>query len=630
MSGGPDAREWPDLALGALEPAGPSGDDPLDAQDVAQLLLLFVLWPPVSATRHLSNLVAGLWARTGIRAWVLSVLWGLGTWLWVQVVPWPEPRLALRLVGGWLGLVGALALMPVGVRDRLWARWDAWRTGLTGTRKPLASPGVETLGTSTPEPSVVPDPASREQVVRDVVSASDPSEVFSNLGLPLGPARPGLGETDRLERPIPIGAGAHTQPVTLRGRELLNGHMLVLGSTGSGKSEFIKVFAAGLLEAGWDVILLDLKEDVGPGGLRWFCQRFTESHAIPYQEVCFSEPNPRYWLNVLHGLDSDLALNLLMTAQTWDDQYWASISKDVLGQVVRLLYRSYELYPTKFDPPDLRTIARILGDPAGLPEATKERRALLKRAVDEGRLVDARFDILKAPTDHQRQAAAGLASRLAHFYNLEVGQRCISPGPDRMQVELDHPGLVYFGFSTLSQRELAVLTSTAVTLRLGVLAGERITSGVPRDQLPPKMLIIDEANLVATDPVKNLLARARSAGIVLCLCTQGATDWRLDWEEMVNNINTVAVMRAGSEENARMAADLLGYARGVQTSARVGSSGITGATLRESYDHIVGPEILRSLQPGEMFLKVGVPGTPGEQGRLEWVQVIRRTPERRP
>jgi energy-coupling factor transporter ATP-binding protein EcfA2 len=69
-------------------------------------------------------------------------------------------------------------------------------------------------------------------------------------------------------------------------------HALVFGSTGSGKSKTLESLAGSLLDLGWEGMIVDLKEDTKPGGLRDWCYQYATNHAVPYQELRLSDPNP--------------------------------------------------------------------------------------------------------------------------------------------------------------------------------------------------------------------------------------------------------------------------------------------------------------------------------------------------
>lgn len=84
------------------------------------------------------------------------------------------------------------------------------------------------------------------------------------------------------QRSFPIGVDKRGTPVMISEAEIRT-HGLLFGSTGSGKTETIKVIAGGLLDLGWSGLILDLKEDAQTGGLLDWCGTYADYHDVGFQ-----------------------------------------------------------------------------------------------------------------------------------------------------------------------------------------------------------------------------------------------------------------------------------------------------------------------------------------------------------
>jgi hypothetical protein len=426
------------------------------------------------------------------------------------------------------------------------------------------------------------------------------------------------------DRWFPVGRDRDGRPVVL-GETEIKTHGVILGSTGSGKTEAIKMLAGNLMDLGWNVVMLDLKEDTATGGLRDFCRDYSTTHAIKYQELALSTPDPTCWFNPLYLMSPDEAINAILSLQSFDDGYWQAINRTMIGQVVTLFYDAHKVDPEKFDPPSMYDIGHTLRQP-DLRIASREMRAVVINGVPGRREED--FSSLGKPSDDDRKSAAGLGARIINMYESEAGRKVLRPGGTREVIDVTENGMCYIGLNTLGLSELARVVSTSVLLRLAAFAGARTTGAQSKDETKIAV-IIDEANWIDRKNVQNLLSRARSAGIAVFLATQGANDWNdengQDWEKIVNNVNVGIIMRQGGSESAELCADFIGKRKKKTLMAQVMDGQETGAgSVREIEDYYITPDELRQLKIGQAILRVGVP-----QQRLLWTWLNQRDPRQR-
>lgn len=370
-------------------------------------------------------------------------------------------------------------------------------------------------------------------------------------------------------------------------------------------TETLKRIIAGLLDLGWDGTIIDLKEDIGRDGLGQWVEAYARSHTIPFQSWAMSLSNFRYYLNPLDGLEPDLALDAIIATQEFENPHWAAQAQTALGQLLTILYSAHEVAPEKFPVPTLKDVARMLaGDIAA---NTRAQRAELKRTlVASGQMDEDEYAAISNPTQTIKEAANGMAARIGRIFESELGRTGLVPGPGRSPLDVVGPGVVYIGLDQLGRPHTSTILATLLLQRFSALASESKHAEVKRR----RFVIVDEAATANRDLMKNLLQRARSAGVSLIVATQSAMDWEDDWGTLVQNINWTLAMRQNEPESATMVADLIGK-RVVQvehTSQRIDQLGIeSGGTIsrREEEKYLVEPQSLRDFKAGESVLYVG-------------------------
>lgn len=461
---------------------------------------------------------------------------------------------------------------------------------------------------------ILPTPKEKENTARAIVRAP-------GAALTISAADHSLGEQPQAgKRRFPVGIDKQGRAVSV-GEDEIRTHCLLFGATGSGKTETIKVIAGGLMDLGWDGMILDLKEDAMAGGLMDWCSQYADFHALPYQEFRLSEDRPRYWFSPLQGMGPDEARDTILAAQEFEAPYYRALNEKQLGQLVTLLYAVHEIDPVKYPTPNVYDIGKILAAP-DLPKATREMVALLVSTIPGFEKDD--FDSLLKPDAAMAQAAGGMGARLTAMYQTRVGRTALRPGEGKLQLDVTQPGLTYVGLSSGGMPEITKLVSAAVLRRMAVYAADRST-GRNRDRRP-RFLIVDEANFVNRRLLLELLSRARSAGISVIVCTQGPTDWESsgpgepDLRSLVQNTNVAMIMRQGELTNAEMCADIIGRTEKTFITSRFNEAGILEAgSAMERVDHHVSPDALRELEIGELIVRVGVPKT-----WISWAKVVIR------
>lgn len=381
-------------------------------------------------------------------------------------------------------------------------------------------------------------------------------------------------------------------------------HGQVLGSTGSGKTESLKRIVAGLLDLGWDGCVLDLKEDIGEGGLGPFLEAYARSHGRPYQAWAVSFPRHRYYFNLFEGLAPDQAANAIISIQDFEAPHYAAMSKRQIKQLITLMYDAHRVAPEKFPAPNLRDLGRYLtGD---LGDNVKEMRAVVRTTlVASGQRSDEDYSMLIKPSQKEIEVANGLANRVAEVFESEVGRVGMTPGPGRQPLDVTAPGITYIGLDEMGQKDTTRILAATVLSRFGGVASEMKHAKVRRQ----RFLMIDEAASADQEILINLLRRARSAGLAIIVATQSAKDWGENWSEITQNTTWTLAMKQQDIESAMAVSALIGTrtTTAPSRSVRLDASGRElgeSLSFRETEELLVPPEVLRELTPGEGVLRV--------------------------
>lgn len=412
-------------------------------------------------------------------------------------------------------------------------------------------------------------------------------------------------------------------PVMLSEHEM-GMHGAILGSTGSGKTVTIEALSASLMDLGWSGMILDLKEDLAPGGLRDFCATYAAHHSIPFQQMGLSDPNSTSWFNPLAGMDPDYARDTILSLTEFDDAYWQNINKKMLGQLVNLCFDAHQVDPVNVPYPTINGLGRIL-EAGNLKGATKKMMAI---AVAGG-IEATRYSALSDPDPDAQKSASGFGAKLTQMYDTIAGRTVLAAGMSssgvmRSEIDVTAPGLTYIGLDSTGKPDLAKLISSAVLQRMSVYAAQRTTGILEKGH--PRFLIIDEASVVDRSLLQALLSKARGAGVCVVVCTQGPDDWidkrGDDWSMLIQNINFGIIMSQGSPKAAELCADFIGSEHQYSLNQKVGEEvdGVAGSVTTK-VDYVVHPHEIRQLKIGEAMLRVGKPSE-----RVTWISIQQRDP----
>lgn len=467
-------------------------------------------------------------------------------------------------------------------------------------------------------------PKDRERVRSRLIRLPVPKEQIPVLGKETKEAGYRGPKQDPKDRRIPMGRDQNKKLVWLSEAELKT-HGVILGSTGSGKTESIKWLSGALMDMGYSGVLLDLKEDLEPGGLRDFARAYAREHNLPYQEVALSDLQGYWYLNALAGMTADQAFDAAVASEEFDDAYHQAMTKKGAGQMNKLLFHAHELFPDKYEAPSLYMLGASLQQ-----DMYKSAKPILADVVGAVGMEEAQslYSSLFTPDKTLKEEAQGFGLRLTNLYDSSAGRNVLMSGPapdgkPRRAIDFTKPGLIYIGASSTGYKELAKTVSSAVLARINALAASVSAGKLDRAQMGNRFLIVDEANFIERQLVKNFLSRARSSGFRGFFSTQSSKDWADpvngdDWPSISQNVNVAILGKMNSPDSAEAAAEYVGTQEVVAATRQIVDGVVEeSGSLKEDEEFLVKPEQFRAFREGEMIIR-----TPLQK---HWCQVPMRS-----
>ena len=305
----------------------------------------------------------------------------------------------------------------------------------------------------------------------------------------------------------------------------LSQHLLILRSTGTGKTRLLELLALQAIARGDAVVIIDPKGDDG------LLSRVKEAAGCRFR--LFSLPHP----------EASVRYNPVGRYQD---------VREVADRIAALLPSTGDALPFRnFGWDIINTAARILH---GKKPITL--RALKRAAIDRpvGSLAN-------RPRDHYLKMASALIPLLG-----KLGSRQLSPETGGLSwEEVDQSRLVtLMSLGALLGQESASAVARMAVLDLQSYVGARYAFGKGGG---PMWLFVDELGDVATQEFIGLLNKSRGAGLRIVACAQTLSDLetalgnRASAERVIGNANTVVQFRAQSgldaEQFSRMAGERL-------------------------------------------------------------------------
>jgi conjugal transfer pilus assembly protein TraD len=404
--------------------------------------------------------------------------------------------------------------------------------------------------------------------------------------------------------------GIARRSVSVSESELLH-HMLVLGTTGSGKTTAAMTLLCQAVAAGWGVVLIDLKGDPDNAGV---LAAAAQAARTTYRQFSITPGERCDRWEPLESGDPAARMSKVICLSEWSEPYYRTACER-FTQLAFVLAERNGIVPT------LAMLTELLDTPAlagrlarALPAAEQEpvERYLSRLLADSG----------------QMSALTGLAARIGTLTDLGGPLRSQSAVAKIDLLQLSQEGGVcVFSLNSARSATTAAQIGALAVLDVQSMVAERIATGsCPQ----PVLVCVDEFSALDADHLMGLFARARSSRVGMMLATQELSDLtrvRIGFaEQIIGLTNTKLLLRQEVADSADTLAQLAGTQadikrtrqriRGTLTSSHSGVE-----SEREVERFVVHPNTFKRLGKGQAVLLRKDPF------RCERVNITPRVPE---
>ena len=359
------------------------------------------------------------------------------------------------------------------------------------------------------------------------------------------------------------------------------GHILIVGTTGAGKTRLLDLLVTQAVLRGEAVVILDPK---GDAELQAAARRACGDQPGRFVSFHPAFPARSHRLDPLHSFNraTELASRIaaILPSETGNDPF-KNFSQMALSHVIggvlaagerpnllmlrryleggvealveRVLRAYLKTHAPNWDPDHSRTLAKA-------QDTSARARALVRLYQEQLRpsrpstVIDGLVSLFEHDKVHFSKMVASLFPLLNMLTAGELGP-LLSPDSDDPQDPrpitamariLDRAQVAYIGLDSLSDTLVGSAIGSILIADLAAVAGDRYNY---TPQPPPVNVFIDEAAEIVNDPLIQLLNKGRGAGLRLTIATQTFADFaartgsEAKARQLLANLNTLIALR---------------------------------------------------------------------------------------
>ncbi len=374
-----------------------------------------------------------------------------------------------------------------------------------------------------------------------------------------------------------LGVSKYTgKPLIIPDKDI-NQVVLVLGTTGAGKTITLRRFYKRAILKNYPLIIVDGKPDIG--NIEW-ARRLAEQY--DRQFIGFNCGNYLPYDPLANGGFTELKDKIISLKDEWSSDYYRSIAEDYLQTTLEVLLKSQKEF-------DLRKVVECLN---------YENLGLLVREIKDAEL-EKKVNSLE---HYNRQDITGLQAHLNILIHSELGQFFEKNATTFTLPEaIQQNAVVYFA--------LPALRFPSFSKVLGKLVINDLKAVIDSNSNNKKILtIFDEFSVFAGEQVLNLVNMGREKGVHAIFGTQGLADLdRVDVNfknQVMNCVNTLICHRLNDQVSAETVARWIGTKDAFTVTAQLDMKQHDAAmgSVRLNKQFIIHPDAVKQeLQVGEIF-----------------------------
>jgi len=368
----------------------------------------------------------------------------------------------------------------------------------------------------------------------------------------------------------------------------LNNHVLVVGTTGRGKTVTTLNLIEAHIDRGLPVLILDGKGDAKTGHQVVEYARQKGRAAYLFHQALNGPSGCAY--NPFVTKDFSALADMVVTLHDWSESYYQVLAKGYMQTVFKVALAIGE-------PVDLLSIQELMSVNAMVKVVRRHAKTIPNAEI-----------LLSEILDQRKAEAAGIEALRALIRNLARSSAAhlfdVNSGAPVLQLERarEEGAVAYFA--------LPALTFPDLSKAIGKLVINDARNTLSQQE-GPWLIVLDEISTFVGQQVLNLVNQGRSYGARVILSGQSFSDFEASvvaggapfLSQVLASVNTLVVHQLNSPADAELASQYAGTFQKVEVTAQVVEGVATGVgSARSSREFIVSPDDFKELGTGEAFL----------------------------
>ncbi len=391
-----------------------------------------------------------------------------------------------------------------------------------------------------------------------------------------------------------LGVSTYTAKSIVIPDHFINQIVLVLGTTGSGKTVTLRRFYQRAIRNGYPLIIIDGKPT--QDNINWL-----KSQADKYSRAFygFNCGNYAHYDPLSNGDCSELKDKIISLKDQWENDYYRSIAEDYLQTTFDVLLQSGA-------PFDLRKVVKCLDF---------DTLKTLCRSLKSAELLQ-RVELLQK---YDLKDITGLQAHLNILINSAMG-KYFENNDNSFSLEkiINDNAVVFFSLPALRYPSFSKV--------LGKLVINDIKATIERNESNKRIfMVFDEFSVFAGDQVLNLVNMGRGKGVHAVFGTQGIADLNTVnnnfKSQILNCVNTIICHRLNDQEGAEAIASWAGTKDSFTVTAQYDPKNTNASlgSVRSDKTYIIHPEsIKKELDTGEAYIVTKLGGFQWHKVRVMW------------
>lgn len=381
-------------------------------------------------------------------------------------------------------------------------------------------------------------------------------------------------------------------------------HILICGTTGSGKTVAISNYVKRATEKGYGLLIVDGKGDTNQNSIFEITQHFCSINNRKLYVINMNEPSKSDKYNPFKDSNDTVIKDMLVNMSDWSEEHYKSNAERYIQRLAKLMrlseidmtYSNLVMYMTS----DKMTELSLRATKKGLQ--TKEDH-------------EHNLELIKS----SGKIAESAAARFATIQESEIGEIFAEDqnGIDIYEA-ISEGAVILFILNPLTYPE-----TSKVMGRLALIDSKKAISKLFNQNEKRSFYILDELNVYASTVITDIINKSRSANITCIPAIQSLADLEQAVNEsfknqLIENCNNYIVLRQNSYKSAEEWSMTIGTTETMKMTYKVTDGEETGAgSARPTREFLVHPDEIKSLQTGQaVFLS-------RDTARLERINVYK-------